>query len=301
MALPPKKVSSPASKACGSSWDDNVAESLCMLVQGQYGSGKSTLAATLSRYFPKEGLTTQKHKGPPKHDLKDLFWLCFDKGALSGLKERGIAVPRFDVRTHMAEKRCTVMQAVEAGLRAAEQAVRGGALWVIPDTLSKYDEMLDAYWQAALLSDKGATASDNKAIEAVQIPKYGRMFACHKLLHDNLMSLSCGVCYLTHSRAQIDLGLGQADDREKQRKVRQTLANASGGILVPYITGKGAGVYKADARLQLFVKTVPGPGGKLTREVWAESREGYETKNSFELSITGKQEAHLGKLLAKIA
>ena len=288
----------------GSSWDDALTENLVMIVQGQYGAGKTTLAATLSKFAPVPWPMT-KHKGPPKHTLKDLYWLCYDKGALLSFKERGIAVPRFDARIYMAEKKCSIMQATEAGLMNVEKAVAAGAEWVVVDTLSTFDKALDAYWQQALLADKGLKdgnmdKSMNKLIEEVQIPKYGRMFVCHKMLHDNLMRMGVGVCYLTHSKANIDLGLGTQDDRDKQKKVKAMTQTATSGILSPDITGKGAGVYKADARLQLVVNATKGVGGKLVRSVSLDPLGGYETKNSFELSIVGTQEANLRTILAKI-
>lgn len=297
--VPPTKPTSHA----GSSWDDKLTENLCAIVQGQFGAGKTTFAATVSKFFPTV-MPTTKHKGPPKHILKDVFWLCYDKGALLSFKERGIAVNRFDVRQYMAEKRATVMQSTEVGLRECAKAVEAGASWIIVDTVSTFDKMLDAYWQAMLLADKGLkeandSKSANKLIEEVQIPKYGRMFTCHKMLHDNLMALGCGVIYLTHSKALIDLGLGSSDDKEKQKKVRQTTQTASGGVLVPDITGKGTGVYKADARLQLVVRATKGAAG-MVRSVSAEPVDGYETKNSWELSIKGPQEPNLAKIIAKI-
>lgn len=302
MPVPIKKPSAPGSN---SSWDDGF-EALVAIIQGQFSAGKTTLAATVSKYAPDPWPTTRHNpKAPPKYNLKDLFWLCYDKGALLSFKERGIAAPRFDVRKFMAERKVGVMQATEAGLREAEKAVQGGAEWVVVDTLSTFDKMLDAYWQAALLADKGLKDSNldksaNKLIEEVQIPKYGRMFTCHKMLHDNLMQLGCGVLYLTHSKALIDLGLGSADDKTKQKQVRQTVSTATSGVLVPDITGKGAGVYKADARLQLVIRATKGASGKLVRSVMAEPFDGYETKNSWELSIVGPQEANLKKVLAKI-
>ena len=305
MALPTRPLGKPAPKShSASSWDDGL-EALVVVIQGQFSAGKTTLAATVDPGCP-DPLPTVKHKGPPKHTLKKVFWMCYDKGAILSFKERGIAVSRFDVRKYMAEKKCSVMVATEAGLREAEHAVQGGVEWVVIDTISVYDKMLDAYWQAMLLSDKGLkdgndSKSANKLIEEVQIPKYGRMFSSHKMLHDNLMNLGCGVIYLTHSKAMIDLGLGNSDDKEKQKKVRQTMTTAAGGVLVPDITGKGAGVYKADARLQLVVKVVANMKWQLIREVWADPKDGYETKNTFELSIVGKQEPNLRKILAKIA
>ena len=301
-----KPIAKPASKpASNSSWDDGF-ENLVIIVQGQFSAGKTTLAATLSSFAPDPWPTTRHNpKAPPKYNLKDLFWLCYDKGALLSFKERGIAVPRFDVRKYMAEKRCGVMQATEAGLREAEKAVQAGAAWLVVDTVSTFDKMLDAYWQSALLADKGLKDSNldksaNKLIEEVQIPKYGRMFTCHKMLHDNAMTLGCGVYYATHSKALIDLGLGNADDKTKQKQVRQTVLTATSGVLVPDITGKGAGVYKADARLQLVIRATKGATGKLVRSVMAEPFDGYETKNSWELSIQGPQEANMRKILAKI-
>lgn len=305
MSPAPLKVAPKAeSSHSGLSWEDGN-EQLVVIVQGQFGSGKTTLAATLSKHFPSTGLATSKHKGPPKHILKDLFWLCYDKGALLSFRERGIAVPRFDVRSYMAEKKCSIIQATEVGLREAEKAIAAGAEWVIPDTLSTFDKGLDAHWHNIMFKEakadpRNAGKNDNELIEKIQIPKYGRMFVYHKMLHDNLMNLGAGVCYLTHSKALVDLGLGSSDDREKQKKVRAMVQTASGGLLVPDITGKGAGVYKADARLQLVVRASKGVGGKMTRKVSADSPDGYETKNSWELSIQGEQEPHLGKLLAKI-
>ncbi len=298
--LPPKGGGSSYS---GSSWDDDITN-LVMIILGQYGAGKTTLAATIDPACPFP-LPTTKHKGPPKFHLKKVFWLPYDKGAILSFKERGIAVNRFDIRKYMAEKKASVMQATEIGLVEAEKAVDAGAEWIVVDTVSTFDKMLDVYWQAALLADKGLKDSNtdksaNKLIEEIQIPKYGRMFTCHKMLHDNLMRLGCGVIYLTHAKANIDLGLGSADDKDKIKKVKQTMSTAAGGILAPDITGKGAGVYKADARLQLVVKVVPNMQGKLVREVWAEPRDGYETKNSWELSIQGKQEANLRAILEKI-
>ena len=297
----PKSTSSTTSSFSGSSWDDGF-ENLVIVVQGQYSAGKTTLAATLSKHMP-DPLPTQKHKGPPKYNLKDIFWLCYDKGALLSFKERGISVPRFDIRACMAEKKCSVLTATEMGLREAEKASRD---WIVVDTVSTYDKMLDVYWLGSLIGDKAlkdedAAKSLSKLSEEVQIKKFGLMFNSHKMLHDNLMRFGCGVMYLTHSKAEIDLGLGSADDREKQKKVKQMTSVASGGILKPDITGKGAGVYKADARLQLVIVATKGANGKLMRQVYADSWGGYETKNSWELSIQGPQEANMRKILAKVA
>ena len=290
----------------GTSWEDTGADDICMIVQGQYNAGKTTLAGTIDPDFPWP-FPTVKHTGnTPRHVLKTVYWLTYDKKALVSFRERGISVGRFDVRDYMAKKNTNVITATEMGLKEAEKAVSGGVKWVVIDTLSTFDKMLDAYWQEQLIDDKvlkeaNQTKSNNKLIEEVQIPKYGRMFVCHKMLHDSLMSLGAGIIYLTHSKAMLELGLGADAERENNRKARQTMqVAASGGVFVPDITGKGAGVYKADARLQLVVIALKGPNGKLLREITADPLGGYETKNSWELSINGKHEAHLGKLLAKI-
>lgn len=290
----------------GSSWDDDLTSSLVMIVIGHSSAGKTTLAATLSKHFPSGGLPTTKHKGPPKYNLKDLHWGCYDKGALLSFKERGIAVPRFDIRAFMAEKKASIVMATEAYLHEAEKAARAGAEWLIVDTLSKYDEALDTYCLTTLLGDKAlkgenAEKSVAQLTEQVQIKKYGLIFTFHKMLHDNLMRFGTGVCYLTHAKAEVDLAIGNdAEAKDKQKKVRATQAVAGqSGILKPAITGKGAGVYVRDARLQLALRVTKGATG-MTRQLYAEPIDGFETKNSWELSIKGPQEPHLGKLLAKV-
>src|SRR3990167_9713172 len=106
-------IKKPLPEKQGSSWNDSF-EALALIVQGQYGAGKTTLAATLSKYFPKDGLPTTKHIGAaPKYTLGDMFWLVYDKGALLSFRERGIAMPRFDVRQVIAEKKISVFSATE--------------------------------------------------------------------------------------------------------------------------------------------------------------------------------------------
>ena len=290
----------------GSSWDDDLTTRLVMIVLGHPNAGKTTLATTLSKFYPKDGLPTIKHKGPAKYTLKDLYWGCYDKGALLSFKERGIAVPRFDIRAYMAEKKASIVGATEAFLMEAEKAVRSGAQWVIVDTLSKYDEAIDTYCLRTLLGDK-ALRSENveksvaQLTEQVQIKKYGLLYGFHKLLHDELTKLGAGICYLTHAKAQNDVSVGvDAEAKEKLKKVRATTSVAGQtGVLKPAVTGQGLGVYVRDARLQLALRVTKGASG-LVRQLYAEPIDGFETKNAWELSIKGPQEPHLGKLLAKV-
>lgn len=277
-----------------------------IVIQGKYGAGKTMLAATISDDF--KSLPIAKHKGPPNQVLNDLFWISFDEGATLGFRERGISVKEFDVHDWMSKKKCSILTATEKALIELEKAVNHyGIQWVVVDTVSQFDKGLEQYWvnilrQGKNLEDLNPAEVDDK----IQIPAYKRMFNSHKMLQENLLNLRVGRIYLTHAKAIGTFKLGNPDEQAKQAKARSALQTANAASLAeaglePDVTGKGAGGYLAPARLILFVKKVRGVGNASSREVWAEpTSEGYTTKNSFELSIVGKQEPNLKKILEKI-
>jgi hypothetical protein len=281
------------------SWDTTLDQSLIILY-GPFGAGKTTTAATVSENFPKGGLPTKKHSGAkPAHVLSDMFWLSFDKGATDGFRERGIAVPEFSVVRFMGDpklwkkagfgKAPNIRQAIEFGLNIATAAVAKGAKWVVVDTLTALDSALESYGRSHMPTNNSGD-DDTRSM-------FGAMFYGHKLFHDAVRSLGCGVIYCCHTK---DIGDVSKMKPEEKRKLI-TLVAAGGAELMPALTGKGATVYKGDASLQLAIiaKEIPNKGG-LERFAYTIKQQSYEAKNRFELSLEPVERPDLGAMLKKI-
>lgn len=270
------------------------------ILYGQYGAGKSTAMMTVSEFFPKTGLPTTKHTGAKaKYVLEDMFWFSFDRGATAGFRERGIAVPEFSVPTFQGDEKLwrkagfaskpSIRQAVDFGLNLAAAAVAKGAKWIAVDTLSSFDAGLEAFGRNNMPTNS-AGDQDTRAM-------FGQMFYGHKLFHDALRSLGCGLLYSAHAK---DMGdISKLKPEEKKRLI--TLTAAGMPSFMPLLTGKGAGVYKGDASLQLVIIAKKDPSTKsLRREAYTVMTDDWEAKNRFELSLKPVEEPHLGNMLRKI-
>lgn len=278
--------------------DADVIRNIIFLIYGQFKVGKSTMALTASAKFPKTGLPTQKHRGPPKYILDDMLWISYDRGATLGFKERGVAVPELDVRQLMGDKKMwkeagfstapNVTAATEYVVREAEKITSlGNTKWIVVDTVSTYDKMLENTFRKQ-------HPEDGRAV-------FGKVLLWHGNLHNNLVLLNCGIIYLCHLHAIVDM---DKDTAEKNAKIRKTLTSPGTPTIVPAITGKGAGLYKADNRCQLLLKGVRPPGGQkgLLRTVsTVQTPDGEECGNAFQLSLSETEEPDLSKILAKIA
>lgn len=274
-----------------------------IILYGQYGAGKTTAMATASEFFPKSGLPTAKHKGKPKYILEDMFWFSFDRGATAGFAERGIAVPEFSVPRFMGDEklwrkaglqsRPNIRQAVEFGLNLAAAAVSRGAKWIAVDTLSSFDAGLEAHGRNNMPkghSQTGGEVDDTRGM-------FGQMFYGHKLFHDAMRSLGCGLLYSAHAK---DMGdISKLKPEEKKRLL--TLTASGMPSFMPQLTGKGAGVYKGDASLQLVIMAKRDPSTKkLRREAYTIMQDDWEAKNRFELSLDPVEKPDLGAMLRKI-
>jgi hypothetical protein len=279
-------------------------DAIIILLYGQFGAGKSTAMMTVSKHFPKTGLPTEKWRGnKPKHVLEDMFWFSFDRGATDGFRERGIAVPEFSVPTFMGKEKLwrkagysmkpNIMQAVDTGLQLAATAVSRGVEWIAVDTISTFDAALETHGRKNMPRSESKDSDDTRAM-------FGQMFYGHKLFHDGLRSLGCGILYSAHAK---DMGdISKLKPNEKQRLI--TLTAAGMPSYMPQVTGKGAAVYKSDASLQLVIhaKRLPKDAkGKsaMVREAYT-VKEDWESKNRFELSLDPVEKPDLGLMLKKI-
>lgn len=282
------------------SWDAPE-DDRTIILYGQYGAGKSTTALSVSEHFPKTGLPKEKWKGAkPKYICSDMFWFSFDRGATDGFRERGIAVPEFSVPAFMGQeklwkkagfaKQPTIMQAVDFGLNLAVKAVSSGARWFVADTISSFDKSLESYWREHMPQSESKDKDDTRAM-------YGKLFNAHKLFHDATRTLGCGVIYCMHAKA-----LGDTSKMTLEEKRRLISLSAAGlPSLMPDVTGKGAGVYKGDASLQLVIVVKQIPNSKaLSRRALTVLQNEWEAKNRFELSLLPEEDADLGVMLRKI-
>jgi hypothetical protein len=261
---------------------------------------------TVSKFFPKTGLPTEKWKGAkPKYVLEDMFWFSFDKGATHGFRERGIAVPEFSVPGFIGSeaqwrkagfgRKPTIREAIDFGLSLAATAIaKRGVEWLVPDTLSSLDAALEAHGRNNM--PKGGAEGDKDDTRKM----YGDMFYGHKLFHDAVRSLGCGIIYCCHGKAVDDVA--KLKPEEKKRLI--TLSSAGMPEFLPAITGKGATAYKGDASLQLAIiaKEIPGAKGKerLDRKAYTILQDKWEAKNRFELSLDPIEKPDLGAMLRKI-
>jgi hypothetical protein len=273
------------------SHEEPVEQSLVLVIHGQMGAGKTTLASTASSKFPDTLPTERAAPGEaPKYVLDDMAWLSFDPKATAGFRERGVTVPNFDVphfrgtedlwKAAKFARQPTIFQAAEFGL---QQLLARKPKWLVIDTVSTFDLGLNEYYSK--------TESSNK------FEKYNKIFGAHKAFYNICASAGCAVIFICHSKAEIE-----SDDSDAAAK-QDVLRTAAGGNIVPEITGKGKLVYKGAASMQLAVLTKTVRDGKrkvLERYVSPIKTAGHETKNRWELSLGDKEEAHLGKILAKV-
>ena len=279
--------------------DEQSIKNIQIILHGQPGSGKTTTAVSASSYFPDK--LPDKKCSKITHKLEDMLFLAYDKGATIGLKERGISVQQFDVRSFRGDERQwirefdtrpTIFEASEFGLKVLMDEIRGNTKiqWVVVDTISALDRDLVTYYlENAPLSKKGEP--DTRGA-------YGLVLCAHKLFHDAVLSLGCGIVYCCHSMT------AGTELSPAQEAVKMTITMPGSPDILPAITGKGALAYKGDSTLELFIHAQPIPGGKGKLQRWAypvlHPEHSAEAKNRMELSLEGKEEPHLGKIIKKL-
>jgi hypothetical protein len=294
-----KEAVKPVGSLFAPSSEQDLTQTIIVL-HGQFGAGKSTTAASVSKYFP-DPLPTKK-ESKVKYDLKDVLWISFDRGGTHGFRERGINVPVFDIHKFRSDRELwksagyaqqpNIFQAAEKAAKEAAKLVEAGEVkWVVVDTVSSMDSELVTYYEQHAPQGRGGT-TDTWAV-------YRSLLQAHKLFHDQITLLPCGIIFCCHSMSAGDDS--QLTPDQKAKKLSLTMPGMPG--IIPAITGKGAGVYKAHADVQLYIHASPKIGAKGQLERWAypvKSDQGGEAKNRFELSLEPKEEPNLRKILGKI-
>lgn len=275
------------------SHEEPVFQSLQFLLLGLPDSGKSFVAMTASKKW--KGWRDKKWT-PEDGELillDDLFVIGFDKKPVAGLREQGYSVPLFNVHAFRSnedtwkkagfKKRPTVKQAFEQACTAASVLKPD---WLIIDTVTAFDAELVAYWNNRMPEEKEKQRM------------FGNIATDHQDTYDMASMVAPGLITIFHTHVPIT-----AMDSSEQSKRRETLSTASGGTIIPAITGKGARKYKGDNSLQFAVTAkVKGSGEKrkIERKLELASFD-YETKNRFSLSLDAVMEPRLDKVLERIS
>ena len=263
------------------------------LIYGAFGAGKSTLAATASRYWPKEGLPTTKWgKKTPKVVLEDMLFILTDPfDPLGGLRERGIAVPCFDVNAWIKEKPGrTALDAIAATYEEAARFVTGGGKWLVHDTVTSWDSLLEAYCRKNMPLSKGGKDDSRRM--------YGMLYQYNLKIHHLAVGLGINIIYNAHYKSSIDFG-----ELTPAQLAAAKATQSAGGIaaILPAITGKAQAAYKGGSTFVLALVKQVAPGSKgSSRKLYTIATTEMEAKNRYELSLPPIMEADMREVLRLI-
>ncbi len=242
--------------------------------------GKTFLAATASQFFP------ASLPSPTDVELDDLLWLTFDVGALDGFTEVGLSVPQIDVTSILASTRGDIFKATDLAMQAAQAYIqRGLTSWIVVDTVSSLDRMLNEYWER---NNPASGTGEEKFV------LYRMIASSHAKFYTNLTLIAPRIIFLFHSTAKFD-----TDDKAR-RKTRATAMPGESAI-VPEITGKSRGTYLANCSLELALRAVKDPSSKtIKRTVYPYGGMDFEGGGRFHQSLGQEEPANLTHILAKI-
>jgi hypothetical protein len=277
-------------KLFGSKNIDDI-DDMTINLHGDPGSGKTFAALSASKFWPKD--LKAQFKSQKKISLEDVLYVGWDRAGLGGLRQYGIDVPlRIDMKA-TAFKYKDLLDAVEAMTDEMTEIFvkKPEVKFNIHDTISRFDDVLVDYVFDTMPTYRfdrqtGENIVDNRAT-------YRTIAACHRRYHHAITDVPAGVLTmcLFHQKVLEPVD-GMKSEQEKQLIVKM------GNRLVrtvPQMTGQAINAYTADCSLELVcVKR----GDK--RFLYPEVVEGQRAKNRFPEVLDGPQEAHMGKLLAKL-
>lgn len=212
-----------------------------LVIQGQPKTSKTTLAVTASKYAPPPAQWDPKKPV----ELKDLVWLQFEPNALMYPATRGAVVQNVLDWSSQDLTWATLMKAVDALPKAAEQWRNEGATTIVVDTVSTFNRML--------LRD--IIERPNYAKDMERIRAYGRVDDAHYALIDNLRATKLNVIVLMHLNVFQPFGeeggnseMAQAMKAQAEKAINKVEASNVAGVRTEFIP---------DMR--------PKPAGYLTR------------------------------------
>lgn len=278
--------------------DDILKERMMFTVHSQPGMGKTFFALTASAQCPED----MSKKQPKRIDITDMVWMSCDRGATDGFKERGINAPyvvdlnwlmRPPMKGEDKPYASNILDALPMMIDIAYQRVeQGETRCVVVDTVSSIDRKLNTYWEDHVPLSKGGK-EDRFAMYRL-IGKY------HSQFYEAMSLFPCHVIFLAHTKAQIE----GDDDNSKAKFKAASLAGDN--ELAPSITGKSLETYTANVSVEFALQALRAPGWKpgdaanFSRYVLPIGGNGFRGKNRFQLGLSTKEEAHLGKIIKKI-
>lgn len=277
--------------------DEILDERLMFTIHSQPGNGKTFCAGSASKFWPKD-LTKKQTK---KVDLNDVVWISADRGATDGFKERGINVPyvvdipwimRAPIKGEDKPYASNILDALPLAIEIAYARVeQGETQWVVVDTVSSIDRMLNTYWEQNV--PKSNSGKEDRFAMYRLIMKY------HSQFYEAMSLFPCGVIFLAHTKALIE---GEGDAKTKSK----AMALAGDNDLAPSITGKSLETYTANVSTEFALEAIrvpgwkPGDGYDFARWLYPVGGRGYRGKNRFQLSLGTKEKADLGEIVRKI-
>lgn len=278
--------------------DEILNERLMFTIHSQPGNGKTFAALTASEQCPKD-LTKKQAK---KVNINDMVWLSADRGATDGFRERGINVPyvvdlswlmRAPIRGEKKPYASNILDALPMLIDIAYQRVeQGETKWVVVDTVSSIDRLLNTYWEDNCPRSKSG-AEDRFAM-------YRMIMKYHSQFYQAMSLFPCGVIFLAHTKALIE-----GEDANAKTKAKAA-ALAGDNDLAPSITGKSLETYTANVSTEFALEAIrapgwkPGDGYEFARWLYPVGGRGYRGKNRFQLALGTKEPADLGRIVEKI-
>jgi len=251
---------------------DRGLENWRILVYGPPKTGKTFLGLTASKFYP-----TSLPAGEMT-DLDDVIYLDFDDG-LSGLSEQNLSVPRIDLSK--LDGKGLVDALTEVPKAITPRIKEGQTKTVVIDTISTLNTMLVAHYKQAYPDPRH------------QGIMYNEILRSHLKFFNSIRMLPCNILVLSHAQFKVDF---TGDGTMSKKKQAESMPGQS--EVVPDITGRAGNFYRASTSIMMpMLKR--RMGGKNDRALYPHGYGGFEAGSRFAV-LEEKEEAHLGKLIAKI-
>ncbi len=280
-------------------------ENVSLGIHGPPGVGKTFCALTASKFWPDNLPAKTLTK------LSDVLHVAWDPEAVTGLREVNIEVPTINIKKLLrplteeeedARKRGakvrpyakTILDAMtivnKEQLYFAEHANKKyGSCYIIQDTASWLNVQLEKYY----ITGEGAPRTKSGAIDTRQ--GWKSLAGAHSLFISYNMNTPANIIYLFHAQANLE---SDTDEGVAQKK-----RNDAAGLkaIVPQITGSSRHSYNASMSATFWMTRKPNiRGNGYSRTLHTQEMGDAQTKNRWAFSLAPEEEAHLGKLFAKI-
>lgn len=264
------------------------------LIYGPPGHGKTTVAATLSEFFPHERLemTREQLAGEKIIELEDMFWVDYDPAATAALAQFRVKVRSLNMKQVFAQLGPTAPLVWARRCDEILDTVLPSKLTgIVDDTLSSYDHKMTEYWA----SNAPKSKAGNKDGVAMWVEV--RMTHIRRKNHMDSIAGHRGAQLMTLAHAAVrmekdpkEMGAAQANARRE--------AEGQEGDIVPMITGKAEGVFKADAEVWVLMRESVGRGPE--KRFLYRKLDGWETKSRLSGFLDEKEPANLRQMLNKV-